>query len=185
MARPRIHMGMTLIEVLIALFIFLVGIVGVLAAIPAGVNSGMSVIFQDAAIHLAHSKFAEFRADRVDPSLLDPTNAGNVLNTYGAVDAAATELGGGWRTFFSNAGETYENFDDIQRYRWKVVVTEVGRGANGVGPADPNAPKHPTPPGLTVAGAIPLLKRVTMFIHARGTAREFHFTQYMMPYDAP
>ena len=44
--------GMTLMEVLIALFIFMVGIVGVLAALPTGVNAATWVIFQDAAIHL-------------------------------------------------------------------------------------------------------------------------------------
>ena len=156
----------TLLEVMIALFILLVGIVGVLAALPTGVNSAAWVIFQDAALHLSHSKFAEFRRDRIDPAGL---MSGALLNQYGAIDATAKEEGGQWRVFEHGKGEAYEYFDDIERYVWKVELRDVGRDAG-------NAPVHGG--GTTLEG----LKFVTLVVHMRGTSREFRFSQYLFEY---
>src|SRR5471030_2484590 len=82
--RARGAPGLTLLEVMIAMFIFLVGIVGVLAAMPTAVSSATAVIFQDCAIHLSHSKFAEFRRDRADPAVdLQPSSGGYLPNGSG------------------------------------------------------------------------------------------------------
>ena len=158
--------GYTLLEVMIALFILLVGIVGVLAALPTGVNSATWVIFQDAALHLSHSKFAEFRRDRVNP---DNLKNGGFLDSYGKVDPTAKEESGGWRVFDHANGEPYQYFDDIERYLWKVEVGAVGRSGD-------NAPVHG---GGT---AVQDLKLVTMVVHMKGTSREFRFSQYLFDY---
>ena len=178
--------GLTLMEVLIALFIFMVGIVGVVAAIPTGVTSAEWVIFQDAAIHLAHSKFAEFRRDRVNPatdlviaSAYMDTNHGTVNTTPGAL----------WRDFYDPA-LTYSNkdafkyFDDINRYEWTVELADVfqqdfGAAAQAGATAPAGTYKAPSTAGGNSIG----LKRVAVVVHMKGTSRNFRFTQYMYPYD--
>jgi type II secretory pathway pseudopilin PulG len=158
---------MTLLEVLIALFIFMIGIVGVLAALPTGVTSAQLVIFQDAAIQLAHSKFAEFRRDRADPAT-DLVNAAYL----GTANASP---GGPWYDFPHAAGETYEYFDDIDRYEWKLELTPIGAGGGGV-PAPPAGTNFP------VAGNDLNLTSVAVVVHMKGTSKEFRFTQLMYAY---
>src|SRR5262249_45172953 len=140
--RPRSGRGLTLVETLIAMFIFLIGIVGVLAAMPTGVNSAIWVIFQDAAIHLAHSKFAEFRRDRVDPAVdLVASGSGYLPNSAGPGVPGAQEgfnnEGDPWRDFAHSPGDTYQYFDDIWKYEWKIEVSDVdaGSGTSPVAPA--------------------------------------------------
>jgi len=158
---------MTLMEVLIALFIFMVGIVGVLAALPTGINSAEWVIFQDASLHLAHSKFSEFRRDRADP-FAD-------LNGFTA----------GWQDFPHAAGETYYYFDDIDRYEWKLELQEVQAGDyGGSQPAGITAPTGPHLAPATGGGASVGVQRVTVIVHVKGTSRELRFTQLMTAYGA-
>src|SRR6185503_16065029 len=100
----RANRGVTMMEVLIALFIFMVGIVGVLAAIPTGVNSAEWVIFQDAGIHLAHSKFTEFRRDRADPFVDLVDGSSYMPGTIGGANTPGVQENkngnpGNWRDF--------------------------------------------------------------------------------------
>ncbi|MCW8129782.1 MAG: prepilin-type N-terminal cleavage/methylation domain-containing protein [Planctomycetota bacterium] len=188
MPRPaRARLGVTLLEVLIALFIFMVGIVGVLAAMPTGVNSAEWVIFQDSAIHLAHSKFSEFRRDRADPftDLVDgsgymPSAVGG-LNTPG-VQENKNGNPGDWRDFGHKPGEAYYYFDDIERYEWKLELEEVT--ANSYGSTQPAGITAPTgahyAPGTGGSGV--RVQRVTVIVHMKGLSRELRFTQYMTPY---
>ena len=178
--------GLTLMEVLIALFIFMVGIVGVVAAIPTGVTSAEWVIFQDASIHLAHSKFAEFRRDRVSPATDLLTSSAYMDTNHGTLN---TSPGAIWRDFYDPAA-TYSNkdafkyFDDINRYEWTVELAEVYQEAFAT-----TAPAGTTPPAGTYkapssTGGINIgLKRVAVVVHMKGTKREFRFTQYMCAYD--
>ena len=163
-ARGTRHRGVTLMEVLIALFIFMVGIVGVLAAIPTGINSAEWVIFQDAALHLSHSKFSEFRRDRADP-FAD-------LNGFTAA----------YQDFAHAAGETYFYFDDIDRYEWKLELQEVQAGDWSTQPAGTTAPTGPHLTPAAGGGASVGVQRVTVLVHMKGTTRELRFTQYMTPY---
>ncbi len=174
--------GMTLLEVLIAMFIFLIGVLGALAAIPAGVSAAKLVIFQDAAIHLAQSKFAEFRRDRVDPAV---DLAGGYLNGSGQL-ASGRQAGiqeplngsGVWHDFAHGAGETYESFDDIDQYEWKVDQAQLKAiTASGL---DAKNNKAPLDTGGTAIG----LTQVAVVIHLKNTTREFRFTQYMAAWDA-
>ncbi|MCW8131913.1 MAG: prepilin-type N-terminal cleavage/methylation domain-containing protein [Planctomycetota bacterium] len=173
--------GMTLLEVMIAMFIFLVGIVGVLAAIPSGIHSAEWVIFQDAAIHLAHSKFGEFRRDRVDPNA-DLIMGGAYMNKHG------TARPGGWRDFhYKNSSdalsfdnETYKYFDDIERYEWRLEGgTQYVGASSSEQPAPPAGCLAPVAGSGTDVG----LYKVTVVIRMKGTSREFRFTQYMVKYD--
>ena len=166
----RRRRGMTLLEVMLAMFIFIVGIVGVLAAMPTGVTSAEWVIFQDAAIQLAHSKFSEFRRDRVDPQT-DLTNAAYL----GPVNSSS--VGGPWRDFPHGPGDPYEHFDDIERYEWKVQLTAVS-ASNAGSPAPPTGTYFPS----TAGGSNLELTSVCVVVHLKGTSREICFTQLMYDY---
>ncbi len=153
--------GLTLLEVLIALFILLFGILGVLAALPTGVNSAEWVILQDAAMNLSASKFTEFRRDRIDPSSL------SAYTTF--------------QKFKHASGEPYENYDDIDAYEWKVE-NNLGRlcgiaASGSASPAPPNGYKAPVA-GASNSG----LTQVTIVVRHVNTSRSFRFTQYMLPY---
>lgn len=183
--------GLTLLEVLIAIFIFAIGIGGVLAALPTGINSATWVIFQDSAIHLAHSKFAEFRRDRADPGNgpqpnLTPT-AGGYLPTGGSYVPgnqepfnSTTGDGDPWRDFASKPGEPYQYFEDISRYEWKVEVSEADNGPGSAGDAQA-ATGYNFPVNSNVASTINL-KRVSVTIRMKGTTRQMRFSQLMFPY---
>lgn len=180
--------GVTLLEVMIALFIFMVGIVGVLAAVPTGVNSAEWVIFQDAALHLAHSKFSEFRRDRVDPftDLADGSaympNAIGGANTPG-IQENKNGNAGGWRDFAHGLGEPYQYFDDIERYEWRLELQEVGAGDYAsTQPAGIAAPTGSHLAPVSGGGAGIRLQRVTVIVHMKGLSRELRFTQYLTPY---
>jgi prepilin-type N-terminal cleavage/methylation domain-containing protein len=162
--------GMTLIEVMLALFIFLVGIVGVLSAIPTGVTSAEHVILQDAAIHLAHSKFAQFRRDRIDP-LTDLNSA----STYMMNKQEPLNSSGEFRDF--TLGFDAENFDEIQRYEWKVETAPV----NGKDAGIATAPLHLTP---VEKGGTPMMQLafVQVTVRQKGSKREFSFSQYLFSY---
>lgn len=163
---------MTLLEVIIAMFIFLVGIVGVLAAMPSGVNSALWVIFQDASLHLAHSKFAEFRRDRVDPNTDLVTGSAYMTSRQEPVNSS----GAPWHDFASAPGDTYQYFDDIGRYEWSLDTDNVCAGSG-------NVPKAPPGTFYPDKSGNPLnLKRVTLIVRMKGTTREFRFTQYMTAY---
>ena len=164
MCGPR---GLTLIEVMIAMFVVLVGIVGVLAALPVGVNSAESVFLQDSAIHLIHSKFAEFRRDRVHPGV-DLMDGSSYMTAF--QEPLNTDPGGNWHDFASGPGATYENFEDIAFYAWKVEVVPVGNSGN--------APVH------AAGSPLPGLFKVTITVHTKGSKKEFRFTQYMFSCDA-
>jgi prepilin-type N-terminal cleavage/methylation domain-containing protein len=167
--------GLTLIEVMIAMFIFLVGVLGVLAALPSGVNAAHYIMFQDAAIHLSRSKFAELRRDRVDPrvDLVD----GSPYMDAGSSPPRRQEIKngnpGGWRDFAHGAGDTYENFDDIEHYQWCVDQDELK--AVSVDSGNNNSPVVAAGPELNVT-------RVTLVIGMKGSKKEMRFTQYMYSY---
>ena len=169
--------GLTLIEVMIAMFIFLVGILGVLAALPSGVNAAHYVMFQDASIHLSRSKFAEFRRDRIDPRV-------DLLDGAAYVDAGATPpriqepkngAAGGWRDFAHGPGDVYENFDDIEHYQWMIDQDDIKKSVS-VDPAKGNVPT------TTLAGAELNVTPVTIVIQMKGSKREMRYTQYMFSY---
>ena len=166
--------GMTLVEVLLAMFILLVGIVGVVAAIPTGISSATAIVFQDASLHLAHSKFDEFARDRVDPAT-DLQSSSAYLNAiHGPVNSSP---GGNWRDFLhkrisADDGDPYEYFDDIALYEWSIQVTSVGAKAGG----GALTPVHG-------GGADIKLFRVLLTTRRKGSAREMEFNQYMCAYD--
>ena len=182
--RPRHFRGLTLLEVMIAMFIFLVGILGVLGAMPGGIDNASIVVQQDAAIHLAHSKFAEFRRDRIDPAV-DLQPGSTYLPSGGAFTPGAQEpynaSGAPWRDFANGPGQTYENFDDIVRYEWRVDTAPVSAVNTGT-PAPPAGFLFPSIAGGG-AGAPLNLTRVSISVRARGSKREFEFTQYMCASD--
>ncbi|HYF50697.1 MAG TPA: prepilin-type N-terminal cleavage/methylation domain-containing protein [Planctomycetota bacterium] len=161
--------GMTLLEVLIAMFIFLIGIVGVLAVVPTGVNAASLVIFQDAAIHLSSSKFAEFRRDEINAAV-DLQDGSAYLSNYHEPHNGSAEK---FRNFASGPGQRYEHFDEIQRYEWKVDQDQL-RAVN----LGEDELKNPAP--VESGGAPLLLTRVTVVIHMKGTSRYMRFTQYML-----
>ncbi len=181
--RPR---GLTLLEVIIAMFIFLIGIVGVLAAMPTGINSATWVIFQDSAIHLAHSKFAEFRRDRVDPAVqLNPTPGGYLPTTTpymaGNQEPFNSE-GDPWRDFAHNAGDPYQYFEDIDRYEWCVDATHAID--NGIGSTDVPLPANFFFPTNVAPGGVSRIQlyRVDITIRMKSTTRQMRFTQYLYSY---
>ena len=176
--------GLTLLEVLLAMFIFVVGILGVLAALPTGVNSATWVIFQDAAIHLSNSKFAEFRRDRVDPAV-DLQSGSAYLPGSGSYVAGQQEPfntldGAPWRDFASVPGAPYQYFDDIQRYEWKVESELVDNVTNpGTGPQPQNGYYFPVV--VKTQGKLKL-SRVSVSIRMKTTSREMKFTQLFISY---
>ena len=183
MSTPRNSRGLTLLEVLIAMFIFLVGIVGVLAAMPTGINSATWVIFQDSAIHLSHSKFAEFRRDRVDPAVQLQPAAGGYLPAGATIVPGQQEpynsSGAPWRDFAHSPGDTYQYYDDIERYEWKVEATQ--QIDNGLGSGDVPLPADytfPTNSNNSARG----LRRVDITIRMKNTTREMRFSQFMYAY---
>jgi Tfp pilus assembly protein PilV len=180
-ARSPLRHGMTLFEVLIAMFIFMVGIVGVLAALPTGVTSAEWVIFQDAAIHLSRSKFSEFRRDRINPPIDLKEASTYMVNCQEPPNGSADKF----HDFDSKPGSTYQYFDDITRYEWKVVqdplTKSVGIGAAGAIPTPPADYQVPLLPGVN--GTDIGLWHVTIIIRQKGTSRELEFTQYMTDYN--
>jgi hypothetical protein len=166
-ARRRLRRGLTLLEVLLALFILLVGIVGVLAALPTGIESAHNVIFQDVAIHLAHSKFAEFRRDRINPRLDLVEGSAYLAARHEPVNAS----GGGWRDFAHEANGAYKDFDGIERYEWRVEQKEL----QSVGVSEAFTPQHNAGTDIGVT-------RVSLAARMKGAFREFRFTQYMAAY---
>ena len=167
--------GLTLIEVMIAMFVFLVGILGVLAALPSGVNAAHYVMFQDAAIHLSRSKFSEFRRDRVDPrvDLVDGSAYMDGASAPPRRQEVKNGAAGGWRDFAHAAGDTYENFDDIEHYQWCVDQDELK--AVSVDAGSNYRPIVAPGPDLSVT-------RVTLVISMKGSKREMRFTQFMYSY---
>ncbi len=158
-----------MVEVLIAMFVFLIGIVGVMAAMPVGIDSAALVIFQDASIHLSASKFAELRRDQIDP-------ATDLLDGSAYMTARQEPLNGNtgnYRDFAHAAGDAYENFGDIERYEWKVDTTQlktIGVGTDDLG--------RPAP--VENAGTALPVTRVTLDLHLKGSKRHFRYTQYML-----
>lgn len=178
---------MTLIEVIIAMFILLVGVIGVMMAVPTGVSTASWVIFHDAAMHLSASKFSEFRRDRVNP-LMDLVDGSTYMN--GGALASGRPSGsqevpngniGGWRDFaHASSDDTYYYFDDIERYEWKVDQSAL----LSVGPAAPTAANAGVVYGPQVPSATELnVRQVTVAIHLKGTIKELRFTEYMFSYD--
>ena len=182
--RPLPARGLTLIEVMIAMFIFLVGIMGVLAAMPTGIDSALAVVEQDAAIHLVHSKFAEFRRDRVDPPT-DLIPGSGYLPSGGGYTAGAQEpynltSGAPWRDFASDPGQPYEYFDDIKRYEWRVETSPVTAETTG----NPAPAAGYLAPSVSGGVGTPLnLTRVTIAVRAHKSLREYTFTQYLCSAD--
>jgi len=168
--------GLTLFEVLIAMFIFLVGIVGVLSAMPVGVRSAQSVILQDAGIHLSRSKFSEFRRDRVDP-IVDLVEGSAYMTSW-----QEPLNGNNWHDFAAAAGQTYQYFDSIEQYEWKVdqaqLVKPVGvsTAGNPAPPAGFNFPAHGS-------GAAAGVYKVVISVRRKSTSQEFRFVQYMTDYN--
>ena len=181
--RRRTPRGLTLLEVMIAMFIFLVGIVGVLAAMPTGINSATWVIFQDSAIHLSHSKFAEFRRDRVDPAVHLQPSAGGYLPSNPVYVPGNQEIyntdGAPWRDFAHGPGDPYQYFEDIDRYEWCVDATQLVD--NGAGTGDIPVPAAFFYPTYTNNSRIGLF-RVDVTIRMKSTTRQMRFTQYMFSY---
>jgi hypothetical protein len=180
-ARSSLRHGMTLFEVLIAMFIFMVGIVGVLAALPTGVTSAEWVIFQDAAIHLSRSKFSEFRRDRINPPVDLKEASAYMVNWQEPPNGSPDNF----HDFNSKPGSTYQYFDDINRYEWKVdqdpLIKSVNIGDAGATPTPPADYEVPLPAGVN--GTDIGLWRVVLTIRQKGTSRELEFTQYMTDYN--
>ena len=181
-SRPK---GLTLLEVLIAMFIFLVGIVGVLAAMPTGINSALWVIFQDSAINLSHSKFSEFRRDRVDPAVDLIATAGGYLPTASGAPIPGKQegyntTGAPWRDFAHDPGDAYQYYDNIENYEWMVDVADVDNGAPpGSDPQPPPGYLYP----VNSAGASSIgLKKVTITVRMKHTTRQMKFSQLMFAY---
>jgi Tfp pilus assembly protein PilV len=163
-ARTR---GLTLLEVMIAVFVLMMGVLGVLAAVPSGIHSGITVVFQDCAIHLAHSKLAEFRRDRINPrtDLLEGS-------AYLAARHEPLNASGTFRDFAHGEGETYEHFDDIQRYEWKVDESVLQNAAVS---ADVDA--------ATALINTPALSRVRVIVRMKGSNREHQYSHYFYCYE--
>jgi hypothetical protein len=162
------YRGVTLLECMLAMFILMVGIMGVLSALPTGINAAESVILQDVSIHLAHSKFSEFRRDKANYAAFNAYLGANH-------ESINSSPGGKWRDFASGKGETYEFFDDIARYEWMAEATQVKNEARvPAGPVTYFQPSHATGTPLDL-----YLIRVT--VHLKGTTKEFTFSQYMFP----
>ena len=171
----------TLLEVLVALFILLLGVVGVLAAMPTGVANAEWVIFQDAAINLGHSKFAEFRRDRANPGsdlqngspYLDnmaPVLAGDVNNYRPFISAAASPA--------VQQASPYYFFDEIWNYAWKVDVQPVNYGVNNQPTfASTNINCYAVTVTIRIGGA-----KATGVSNPNTHWRSFSFTQIMTPY---
>ena len=171
--QPR---GLTLFEVLVAMFLFLIGVVGVLSAMPVGVRSAQSVILQDAAVHLSRSKFSEFRRDRVNPPV-DLAEGSPYMNNW-----QEPLNSNNWHDFASGPGDTYQYFDSIDQYEWKVdqdqLLKPVGVSASGT-PAPPtgfNFPAHGS-------GADCGVFKVVIAIRRKSSSQEFRFVQYMTDYN--
>ncbi len=187
--RRRHPRALTLLEVIIAMFIFLVGIVGVLAAMPTGVNSATWVIFQDSAIHLAHSKFTEFRRDRIDPNVdLVPTPGGYLPTTtpYAKGKQEPYNSGTGddnpWRDFAHNPSDPYQYFEDVDRYEWKVETQPIENGVSA--PTDVvSAPAGSFFPVPSKNNPSPInLVKVSVTIRMKSTTREMKFSQLFYSY---
>ncbi|MCW8129145.1 MAG: prepilin-type N-terminal cleavage/methylation domain-containing protein [Planctomycetota bacterium] len=167
--RPVGSRGVTLIEIMVAMFVFLIGVVGVLAALPTGIDSAALVIFQDAAIHLSASKFAEFRRDRIDPAADLQDGSAYMASSQEPKNGSA----GGYRDFAHASGQAYEYFSDVERYEWRVVeseLTNVGVGTDALG--------KPAP--VEGGGDALPVTRVALDLHLKGTKRNFRFVQYML-----
>ncbi|HYF51219.1 MAG TPA: prepilin-type N-terminal cleavage/methylation domain-containing protein [Planctomycetota bacterium] len=161
--------GLTLIEVLLAILILLVGLVGCLAALPTGIVSADSVVFQDVSNHLAHSKLAVFRRDCIDPGV-DLATGSAYLSAQHEPAAA-----GEWRNFSKDFDG--DNFHDIVRYQWCVEVQSVGNqdAALATNPGY-QRPAHGT-------ANLKRLYVVRVFIRAQGTSHETSYAQYMYSYE--
>jgi type II secretory pathway pseudopilin PulG len=155
--------GMTLIEVLIAMFILFVGVLGVLAALPTGVEAASWITLQDAAINLSSSKFAEFRRDRVNPDQM----SAYLTSAFGSADAE------GYRSFPHGPGDPFEFYADIERYEWKVETTRMGLSPRKTS-SDGNRYYY-----APVAGGDLELWGVLVVIRQKGAQRSFRFTQHM------
>jgi prepilin-type N-terminal cleavage/methylation domain-containing protein len=165
--------GMTLMEVLIALFILSVGLIGVLSAVPIGVRSAQTVIFQDASIHLAQSKLAEFRRDRVDPAI-DLVNGSAYL---ASIQEPENGNAGNWRDFAARVDEPYHYFDGIERYEWRVTIAPVNAGLG----SNPPAPANYKQPVALAAGVSEIgVYNVSVSIRMKGRPEEVPFSQYMI-----
>jgi len=167
--------GLTLFEVLIAMFLFLIGVVGVLSAMPVGVRSAQTVILQDAAIHLTRSKFSEFRRDRVNPGVDLVEGSPYMTNWQEPTNA------NGWHDFAAGPGQTYQYFDSIEQYEWKVDQAELAKpvGLSGAGtPAPPSGFSFPAHGGGTDVG----VRKVVVVVRRKSTSQEYRFVQYMTDY---
>jgi hypothetical protein len=178
---------MTLLEVMIAMFIFTVGILGCLAALPTGITAASIVILQDAAIHLSHSKFAEFRRDRINPAVeLDPNSGSGYLPAGGGYTPGKQEpinaTGAPWRDFAHDPSQPYEFFDDIQKYEWSVETSRVN--AMKTGNPNPAATFYcPEQIGNPSPDRALQLTRVTITVRLKGHRQQLQFTQYMCAWD--
>jgi prepilin-type N-terminal cleavage/methylation domain-containing protein len=166
--------GMTLIEVLIAMFILSIGLVGVLGAMPTGINSAQTVILQDCAIHLAHSKFAEFRRDRVNPSVDLLEGSSYLLNWQEPLNASPGNV---WRDFAHGPGDTYQYFDEILRYEWCVDQVELAKGAVSSASTVPPPAANYFAPDHSAGGSE--LRLVRVIVRLKGTSKEHGFSQYI------
>ncbi len=167
--RGRRPYGFTLVEIMIALFLMLIGVVGVLAAMPTGVGEANWVVFQDAAINLAHSKFAEFRRDRMDPSQPGWQSYLDLQSIAGA---------DGFRPFLppnANASNPYYFFDDIVKYSYRVISSQQVDVPQNVGGVPVNVPYAVGNPTITCY-------IVTIIVRMSGGTRTFQFKQLMTPY---
>ena len=191
--------GLTLVEVLVALFILSVGVIGVLATIPVGVDTAQTIIVQDNAVTLSQSKLGEFRRDRIVPG--EPGLAG-----YHAFMKANYDLRKGngsyatnicwpscdntyykWHKFECGEEDAYTNFADIEEYEWRIVgskhvaIEKVAIEGSG-GPGDIYYVPRLTATLANFNSSIGLY-RINIEVRKIKTTKVFDFDTYMTSYD--
>ena len=195
--------GLTLMEVLVAMFIVSIGVIGVMASLPVGIDTAQQIIVQDNSINLAMSKFAEFRRDRIDPASAGlGTYHAQMLIQYnarhgGAGDKYRTDICQGrvgclnyygWHDFEKLEGDPFIHFPDIEEYEWRLLrdghrAVEPQRidGAGGAGDDyyAPDLGASVDTGGVSTIG----LYLVTIQVRKKKTSKVFFFKTFLTKYD--
>jgi len=192
--------GLTLIEVLVAMFILSIGVIGVLAALPVGIDTAQEIIIQDNSLAISQSKWGEFRRDRINPGELGLASyhaacaaAYNARHGGGAYGSNVCRSGCGgsfysWHSFESDTGDAFENFADIVEYEWRLRADKHQAVENFqvVGPAGGTDVYYvPTLGARVDAGGVSSigLYRMVLDIRKKQTQKRFTYETFMTSYD--